>query len=125
LDLSQVIVKQAVMLIEHNTKDGFINDYISKMDILRNRHKYSFKRLRADGAGENRSFIKEANSKAWKFTMVAEWTARVTPQANLVENPIYVCTMRARTLQAEANTPNEMKNIIFPFANMHYSRCTS
>jgi uncharacterized protein involved in cysteine biosynthesis len=112
---------------EQDLLDGLIQNMFLSMIILvgRRRHKYSFKRLRADGAGENRSFIKEANSKAWKFTMVAEWTARVTPQANLVENPIYVCTMRARTLQAEANTPNEMKNITFPFANMHYSRCTS
>jgi hypothetical protein len=95
------------MLIEHktgtgflgwfNTKDGFINDYTTKMNILRNRHKYSFKRLRADDAGENRSFIKEANCKEWKFTIEPEWTARATLQVNLVEYPIFVCTMRART----------------------------
>jgi hypothetical protein len=117
---------KTIMFIEHktgagfigwyDTKDGFINDYIIKMNILRNRRKYSFKRLRADGAGENRSFVKEANSKYWKFTIEPEWTARATPQANLVENPIYVCTMRARTLQAEANVPNDMKNITFPLA---------
>jgi hypothetical protein len=47
-----------------NTKDKFItNDYIVKMNVLKNRRKYSFKRLRADGAGENRSFVNEANGK--------------------------------------------------------------
>jgi hypothetical protein len=117
---------KAVMFIEHktgtgflgwfNTKDAFINDYIIKMNVLRNRRKYSFKRLRADGAGENKSFVKEANGKDWKFTIEPEWTARATPQANLVENPIFVCTMRARTLQAEANVPDDMKNITFPLA---------
>jgi hypothetical protein len=33
-----------------------------------------------------------------------------------VEDPIFVCTMRARTLQAEANVPDDMKNITFPLA---------
>jgi hypothetical protein len=90
---------KTVMLIEHktgtgvsgwfNTKDGFIDDYIIKMNVLRNRCKYSFKRLRADGAGENRSFVNEANGKQWKFTIEPEWTARATPQPNLVENPIF------------------------------------
>jgi hypothetical protein len=117
---------KTVMLIEHktgtgflgrfNTKDGFINDYIAEMNILRNRRKYSFRRLRADGAGENRSFVMEANGKQWKFAIEPEWTVRATPQANLVENPIFVCTMRARTLQAEANVPDDMKNITFPLA---------
>jgi hypothetical protein len=46
---------KTAMLIEHktgigflgcfNTKDGFTNDYIAKMNVLRNRRKYSFKLL--------------------------------------------------------------------------------
>ena len=115
-----------VMMTEYHTghgfvnwfesKDGFINDFCKNISILQSKHKYVIKRLRGDGAGENNSFLQEMNSARWKFNVTPEWTPRDTPQQNRVENPIFVCCMRARTLQASANVPNDMKNVLFPYA---------
>jgi hypothetical protein len=43
----------------------------------------------------------KANVKEWKFTIEPEWTARATPQSNLLENPIYICTMKQTFYQSK------------------------
>ena len=67
----------AVMLIEAKTgtgifgwydkKSGFIPDFLSTCDKFRSSCKFNFDVLQCDGAGENRSFVKQINGKDWKF----------------------------------------------------------
>ena len=76
---------------------------------------FNFEVLRCDGAGENKSFVKQMNGKDWRFRIVPQYTPRATPQQNTgVETPIKVCHSRARSLQASANVPMKYKNIMYP-----------
>ena len=62
----------AVMIIEALTGTGFVgwfkkkNDFhdpfLRKMDGMHTAQKFSFTRLQADGAGENKTFVEKANS---------------------------------------------------------------
>ena len=89
-----------------DTKAGFHDSFLAKMDKLRGDRKFSFDVLRANGAGENKTFVEKANSADWKFQMEAQYTPRATPQQNTgVKTPIQICHARARSLQASTNVP--------------------
>ena len=82
---------------------------------MRTTQRFSFNRLRADGAGENKIFVEKANSGQWKFGIEPEYTPRATPQMNTsVETPIWNCAKKARIMHADANVPQTFESILFP-----------
>ena len=115
----------AVMIIEAVSGTGFVgwfkkksdfhDPFLRKMDGMHTALKYSFRQLRADGAGENKTQVEKPNGSQWKFCIEPEYTPRATPQMNTgVETPIKNCARKARIMQADANVPHEFKNILFP-----------
>ena len=50
-----------------DTKSGFHDSFLSKMDKLRDTRMFSFDVLHADSAGENKTFVEKANGADRKF----------------------------------------------------------
>lgn len=66
-------------------KNDFNNSFLAKMNILCNEVGFAFEILHMDGARENETFVKKANSAEWKFRIEPEITPRDTLHMNSVE----------------------------------------
>jgi hypothetical protein len=76
--------------------------------------------VRMDGAGENRTLQKRAESVDWQLGIRFEYTARDSPQQNsLAKVGFATLTNRTRAVVYRANVPSKWKHKVYKAAALH------
>jgi len=89
----------------HEKKGGMVELVCKQIQKWKNIDK-EVKIIRMDGSGENRKLVKRLNCDVWKLYPKIEYTARDTPQHNLlVEVGFATVYGRGRAMMIEANIP--------------------
>ena len=98
------------------TKNGMVEP---KCEFLHKLWENGFpvKKLRMDGAGENKTLEKQLNGSKWQMAVNVEWTPRDTPQFNAkVEVGFATIANQGRVVMAAAHVPEQQRYQFYPEA---------